>query len=50
MIRKDQLKKILALLLFVAFLAGATVFLYNNYVKKSPYYKQEPDVEQSDSR
>ncbi|MCB9245844.1 MAG: hypothetical protein H6606_05385 [Flavobacteriales bacterium] len=44
--RRGQWIKILVLLLFVGLLAVSSVYLYRNFVLKSPYYQQDTDAGQ----
>ena len=41
-----QIKKLIALFIFVVLLAGSAWFMYNKLVKPSPYYPQEEVDEQ----
>jgi len=43
--KSSQVKKLVALILFVIVLAGSAYYMYNTLVKPSPYYPKD-DIEE----
>ncbi|MCO4818731.1 MAG: hypothetical protein KC517_03840 [Bacteroidetes bacterium] len=44
--KSSQIKKLIALVVFVIVLAGSAYYMYNTLVKPSPYYPKD-DIEQN---